>query len=1192
MKSDTGYLQHRCSSIAESWYQAIAHTSFVSYSSIQVRHKLTELTEQIIALITDETLDHEKARNIGAGLAQLGYLQPEALAGTQESLTREFFRDLPVELVATLQPRFAMLLGRMASGFFQAALAQVLTQQEQIRNALIAARQRAERVLRENETRYRAISELASDVAYGLCVEPDGALRREWVTEAFTRITGYTLEELDARGGWLGIVHPDDVDGLRQRAQLFLAGQTHSCEYRIITKSGEVRWLRDRARPEREARSEHHDDQPPSVAANGRIEHIIGAASDITERKQAEEALRESETLYRSLVETSPDSIAVTDLDANFVICNRQAARLYGAQSPEDLLETSTFDLIAPEDRARALDNTRKTLETGLISNVEYTLLRKDGSSFPAEMSASLIRDAEGKPKAFIAVMRDITQRKRAEQAEREQRLFAEALRDTAAALNSTLELDQVLDAILSNLERVVPHDTANIMLTDATRQVACVVRSRGYAERGVEQNTLARPFKVAETPGLRQMTESGLPLVVPDIMSSANRDSWAETTWIRSYAGAPIRSKGQIAGFLNVNSETPGFYQPAQAERLLAFADQAAIAIENARLYEATRRNVERLTQLHEAAEALALASSVDDLYREIVRRAVRFVNAHASNLAVFDGEEHLVSVAVENMPDYIMSSRVKLGEGLSGRAAMLRQPQYVQNYATLEKKQQAAIVMQMTLVAVVALPLVWQDRLVGTLGITDNREREFDADDMHVLTSFATLVAAALEQRRAVAAIQAREAEARMLTARLAHVQEEERARLAAQLHDSIGYHLVTLQKNTESLQSEFSPDDPLHRRLMVSTTLLQETQQRVNSLEIDLDIKQLNAIGLDPAARQYIDRLCTAGCPISVRVTGHVQRLPADVERVAFRTLQEALTNAVRHAEAARILVHLHFGRKSLQLNVQDNGHGFDPAALENSPATALGGLRRQAQTLGGALTVQSERGKGTWVTLHIPFKSDARNQLQASVLLVGPHDLIRRGLRLALVESGDFTCIGEASDDVEALHHVELNQPDMVLMDVKLPDHSGIEITRQITRRFPQVRVVILSYTADDTYLEQALHAGAKGFLLASDDSQQIIEGLRSVVRGEFAVSPRLSAAWARLQRSADEEDAHEPITSREREVLVMIAAGYSNRMIADEMGISRRTVEVHRRNLKAKLKTRNSAQMIQSAIQLGLISVRP
>jgi PAS domain S-box-containing protein len=130
-----------------------------------------------------------------------------------------------------------------------------------------------------------------------------------------------------------------------------------------------------------------------------------------------EEALREREELYRRLIETSPDAITLTDLSANIMMVSQQAVALYGCDGPEDMIGRSAFDFIAEEDRPRAVENTRKTLETGAVRSIEYSLVRKDGTSFPAELSASLVTDADGKPKAFIGVVRDITERKQAEEA-------------------------------------------------------------------------------------------------------------------------------------------------------------------------------------------------------------------------------------------------------------------------------------------------------------------------------------------------------------------------------------------------------------------------------------------------------------------------------------------------------------------------------------------------------------------------------------------------------------------------------------------------------------------------------------------------------------------------------------------------------------------------------------------------------
>ncbi|MCG3216204.1 MAG: PAS domain S-box protein [Candidatus Heimdallarchaeota archaeon] len=147
---------------------------------------------------------------------------------------------------------------------------------------------------------------------------------------------------------------------------------------------------------------------------------VLSVSRDISERKKAEKEIQESEERYRKVVETSPDGIVVTDLEGNIIVTNQQAAELYGLDEAEKMLGINTFELIAPEHRELAAENLQKTLTEGKLSSVEYTFLRKDGVAYPGELSASLIVDKDNNPFSFVGVIRDITERKKAEEELRE----------------------------------------------------------------------------------------------------------------------------------------------------------------------------------------------------------------------------------------------------------------------------------------------------------------------------------------------------------------------------------------------------------------------------------------------------------------------------------------------------------------------------------------------------------------------------------------------------------------------------------------------------------------------------------------------------------------------------------------------------------------------------------------------------
>lgn len=189
------------------------------------------------------------------------------------------------------------------------------------------------------------------------------------------------------------------------------------------------------------------------------------ARQELEERKRAEDALRHSEQRYRTLVEMSPDSIFVTDLEGRVLLSNPQTIRLYGFERPEEIIGQQADHRVVPEERASAREILQHTLTAGDSRNIEYTMLRKDGSRFLAELSIARIADAQGQPESFIGIVRDITQRKRVEETLRQRNRELTALNNVGATLQKVQELGPMLQQVLKVVLSIVQHNAGWIHL-------------------------------------------------------------------------------------------------------------------------------------------------------------------------------------------------------------------------------------------------------------------------------------------------------------------------------------------------------------------------------------------------------------------------------------------------------------------------------------------------------------------------------------------------------------------------------------------------------------------------------------------------------------------------------------------------------------------------------------------------------
>lgn len=301
----------------------------------------------------------------------------------------------------------------------------------------ITALKRAEEVLRQSEARYRTVSELVSDYAYAVRIEPDGRGVLEWITEAFSRITGFTMHELDAQEGLTWLIHPEDMPSVQHRLQALFAGQPGNSEHRILTKSGEVRWLQDYSTPEWDP-------------THSRIVRIIGAGQDITVRKQAEKALaqqtvalqrsEEAERAQREFFQVTltsiGDAVIVTNPQGEVTFLNRVAEVVTGWVTAEAAGKPlpEVFHIQSEETRQPVENPVAKVLRTGGIAGLanHTVLIRKDGSVCPIDDTAAPIRDERGRLLGIVLVFRDISARRQVERALQESETRLQAIVTTA----------------------------------------------------------------------------------------------------------------------------------------------------------------------------------------------------------------------------------------------------------------------------------------------------------------------------------------------------------------------------------------------------------------------------------------------------------------------------------------------------------------------------------------------------------------------------------------------------------------------------------------------------------------------------------------------------------------------------------------------------------------------------------------
>jgi DNA-binding NarL/FixJ family response regulator len=212
----------------------------------------------------------------------------------------------------------------------------------------------------------------------------------------------------------------------------------------------------------------------------------------------------------------------------------------------------------------------------------------------------------------------------------------------------------------------------------------------------------------------------------------------------------------------------------------------------------------------------------------------------------------------------------------------------------------------------------------------------------------------------------------------------------------------------------------------------------------------------------------------------------------------------------------------------------------------------------------------------------------------ILIADDHTLFREGLRALFASEGDVEVVGEAADGEEAVRKALETRPEVVVMDLMMPGVNGIEATRRIHAELPGTKVLVLSMYDDEEHVQRLLASGASGYMLKRATSDELVRALREVVAGGMPLDPSVAAKvvkdYVRRVQGDEEPGCGAELTPRELEVLKLIAEGLTNPAIADQLGLSRKTVDVHRSNLMRKLELHDVTELVKYALRRGLITL--
>jgi two-component system, NarL family, sensor histidine kinase DevS len=536
------------------------------------------------------------------------------------------------------------------------------------------------------------------------------------------------------------------------------------------------------------------------------------------------------------------------------------------------------------------------------------------------------------------------------------------ALLDAGIAVSSELSIDAVLQRIVE----------AAAELTGAAYAALGVIDHRGselekFVVTGLDEATVEAIGPPPRGLGiLGVLIRDAKPLRLPDLGSHPESVGFPPNhPPMRSFLGVPILLRGVAYGNLYLTEKAGGEeFTDEDQEVVQLLGAQAAVAIENARLYESTSRWLAQLESLTEVGNALSTEIELPKLLELIVGRLRDLIDARIVFLAMprSDGETVIETAAGDDADHYV---GVTLAPGSKTARVLERRRSERVDSVFDDPEVDQSVVRRIQARSGLWVPLILRDRAIGVLVAHDKSvaDRRFSDEDVRIAEIFAQRAALAIDLSQRVASDALR---------RVVAGQELERKRLARELHDETGQALTSILLGLRSIEESSKEKPELREAVLALREIVVDTLQDVRRLAVELRPKALDDFGLVPAL-EWLSETFAEQTEVDVLLQAALgeDRLPAEIETALYRIVQEALTNVVKHAQASTVSVVLTRKGQSVVAVVEDDGRGFDPTQTREE-GLGLVGMRERIALLGGRVTVESSERGGTTVAVEVPVR----------------------------------------------------------------------------------------------------------------------------------------------------------------------------------------------------------------------------